>query len=434
MSQETGAWLRRERQARGWDCPEMARQLIAAGKARNDYHVPGVKSLCHNIYRWENGDGISQRYVLAYCAAFGIDPDEFPHHPDARRRRGNAPGRTWPAAAAGCGPGTEQEVKLAARDGSEWAGRAEQRGTGEATLDQFRADVARLSRDYMSGEPLPLFREMREVRDLMHGALERRVWPRDTTEIYFLLGCLNGLMGCAAADLGHASSAAQLTRAAWAYAMVIDHGPLMAKLRLDLAGLADGDGRYRCAADYASSGLEYQSRGPTAVQLHLRYGHAAARLGDTASARRAIAMAEEDSGRQRDDELTAIGGEFDLSRASARYLVGAVLMELPGASPEAAARLEEAVSLYAAGPAPGETHGYGIAALASLALAEARLSQGELQEAARVLEQVLALPASRRIDPIPQRLARVRAALGAPAFRATALARDLDERIEAFSR
>lgn len=54
---------------------------------------------------------------------------------------------------------------------------AEQRGNGEATLEQFRADVIRLSHDYMTGEPFPLFLQMRRVRNRMHEALEQHLWP-----------------------------------------------------------------------------------------------------------------------------------------------------------------------------------------------------------------------------------------------------------------
>jgi hypothetical protein len=441
---ETGAWLRRERESRGWDRLEMARQLIAAGKSRGDNHMPGVKSLTHNIYRWESGDGVSQRYVLAYCAAFCVEPGKFPRQPRSRPQPApTGAGSCLPAGACrgaqtsgmgGCDLTAEQEVLMAAHDGSERAGQAEQRGIGDITLEQFRADVTRLSRDYMTGDPLPLFREMRRVRDRMHDALDRRIWPRDTTEIYFLLGCVSSLMTCVAADLGHQAAAEELARAGRAYALVIDQRALMAKLRLDLAGMSYWGGQVRHAADLASSGLEYLSGGPTRAQLHLRYGRSAARMGDAVAARQAIEAARQVTGLAYSDDLTSIGGEFELSRASAQYLIGSVLIEITGASEEAATQLEQAVDLYAAEPGPGETHGYGAAALASINLAEARLSAGGLDRAASALEAVLALPASRRIDPIPQGLARIRAGLTAASYRGSVLARELDERIEAFSR
>ena len=84
--------------------------------------------------------------------------------------------------------------------------------------------------------------DLLEQGDRMHDALDRRLWPKDVTELYFLLGCLNDLMGCLAADLGYAAAAEELARAGWAFAVVTGHQGLMAKLRLDLAALPDRPG------------------------------------------------------------------------------------------------------------------------------------------------------------------------------------------------
>ena len=67
---------------------------------------------------------------------------------------------------------------MAAHEGSEHAEGAEQRGIGEATLEQFRADVMGLSVQYMTGETFGLFLEMRRVRNRILAALDRRQWPR----------------------------------------------------------------------------------------------------------------------------------------------------------------------------------------------------------------------------------------------------------------
>jgi hypothetical protein len=323
---------------------------------------------------------------------------------------------------------------MAAHEGSEQAEQAEQRGIGDATLDQLRADVTRLSREYMTGDPFPLFLEMRRVRNRIHDALDRRMWPRDATTLYFLLGCLNGLMGVSADDLGYPSAAEELWRAGWAYAVAIDHRPLMAKLRLDLAAHAYGHGRSREAADLASSGLEYLRSGPTGIQLHLEYGRAVAELGEADSAQRAISEAGEVREREYRDDLMEIGGEFDLSRASERYLTGSVLIEIPEAASDAPTVLERAAELYAAGPGPGETHGFGMEALARINLAEARLRAGGIEAASAALGPVLSLPSGKRIDAIPRRLVRVRAELHAPVFRRSVQARELDEQIEIFDR
>jgi hypothetical protein len=474
MSKELGDWLRQQREARGWPRPEMARQLIKAAQARGDTSTPGTDSMCHNIYRWERGaGGLSDRYKLHYCHALGIAPGQFgPGQPDSRPTAAQTPRTIIMATAAGLpavpslaqapyvapGPAdprllvpaavayrgiyepdmgdstVQREVLMAAHEGSEHAEHAEQRGIGDTTLEQLRADVVWLSREYMTGEPFPLFLEMRRVRGRMHDALDRRTWPRDATELYLLLGCLNGLMAGAADDLGYPQAAEELLRAGWAYAIAIDHRPLMAKLRLDLASLAYWNGRPREAADLASSGLEYLSSGPTAVQLHLKYGRAVAGLGDADSARQAITEAGEARESEYRDDLTEIGGEFDLSAASQRYLTGSVLVEIPAAASDAATELERATELYAAGPGSDETHGYGMEALARINLAEARLRAGAIEAASDALGAVFSLPIGKRIDPIPQRLGRVRAELAQPIFRGSQQARELGERIEEFGR
>ena len=159
-----------------------------------------------------------------------------------------------------------REVEMAAHDGSEHAERAEQRDIGDASLEQLRSDVIRLSHGYMTGEPFALFQEMRRVRDRMYAALDRRLWPRDQTDLYMLLGCLNCLMAAAADDdLGHPSASEELIRAGWAYAVAIDHKPLMAKLRSDLAAVAYWHNRPRQARDLADSGLKYLAVWP---ELH----------------------------------------------------------------------------------------------------------------------------------------------------------------------
>ena len=96
-----------------------------------------------------------------------------------------------------------------------------------------------------------MFQEMRRVRDRMYAALDRRLWPRDQTDLYLLLGCLNCLMAAAADDLGYPSASEELIRAGWAYAVAIDHKPLMAKLRADLAAVAYWHNRPRQARDLA---------------------------------------------------------------------------------------------------------------------------------------------------------------------------------------
>src|SRR3954451_11281468 len=78
MPSELGAWLRQQREDRGWTRSEMARQLIRAARATGDTSLPGVDNISHNIYRWERGVvGPAERYRHYYCGALGITFGEF---------------------------------------------------------------------------------------------------------------------------------------------------------------------------------------------------------------------------------------------------------------------------------------------------------------------------------------------------------------------
>ena len=428
----------------------MARQLIRAAKAAGDTSVPGADNISHNIYRWERGAvAPAERYQLYYCGAFAIPFGQFGSSPpqalavlaDPPGMVDPSPGASAAAAYRGLLPpdsappdvgvsAIRREVLMAAHEGSEHAERAEQRGIGEATLEQFRADVTHLSVQYMTGQTYGLFTEMRRVRNRIAEALDRRQWPRDAAELYLLAGCLNALMAAAAVNLGYPEAAEELTRAGWAYATIIDHRPLMARLRLAAAYAAYWSGRPEQSASLARSGLEYVADGQNAAQLHLFGGLASARRGDAGSARRAIAAARDARDREHHDELLEIGGEFGFSRATQSYYAGFVLSE--AASDEAASALEGAIGLYVTGPAPGEHHSRKCQLLAHTDLAIARLRAGALDAAIAALAPVLALPPGERTAVEGQRLSVVRAELAQPVYRGSAAARGLDEQLAGF--
>jgi hypothetical protein len=368
-------------------------------------------------------------------AAAGTRPGA-PAPDDASAGAPAAAGRAAPAGPAGRagrdGLGPHAEVLMAAHDASRHAEHAVRRDLGDTTLDVMRAEVARLSLAYMTGEAFPLFRQMRQVRADVHTALDLRLWPHDQAELYFLLSLVNSLMAAAAGDLGNGPAAEELVRAGWAYARMIGHGPLLAHLRNELASITYWAGRSPQSRDYAASGLDYLARGPNAAQLHLHRGRAAARLGDGDTARRAIAAAREAREREHHDELLEMGGQFGFSLATHHYLTGATLAELPGAELDAAAELERAAALYERGPGPGEDHSSGCAALARTTLAATRLRAGQLDGARPALTPVLALPRGQRIDSLTPGLGRVRAELARPRYQSAPDAADLDQRIEQF--
>jgi len=284
----------------------------------------------------------------------------------------------------------------------------------------------------MTGEPFPLFMEMRRVRTRIYRLLDGHLRPGDQADLYFLLGCLSDLMAVAASGLGYPAAAEELIRSGWAYATAIDHRSLMAHLRLQLASIVFWDNRPRQARDLAEDGLRYLQNGSNAAHLHVKYARAAARLGDADGARQAISEAQDARDREHSDVVLALGGEFGLSLATQFYFAGSALAEIDGAENEAAENLERAVSLYDAGPSPDEQHWFGGKALAGIDLAAIRLRAGALDAAAAALELPLSLPSAQRINALTTRLALVRAEFAAPVFRGSTQARALDERIEEF--
>ena len=77
MPTDVGTWLREQREARGWTRSEMARQLIAAGRAGGTGNCPAWTACATTSDRWERGGPMSERYRLHYCRAFGIPPAQF---------------------------------------------------------------------------------------------------------------------------------------------------------------------------------------------------------------------------------------------------------------------------------------------------------------------------------------------------------------------
>ena len=465
MSEPLSGWLRQQRQSQGWAVPEMARRLRETAQAVGDM-LPASTTLITMIRRWERGAGVSERYRLHYCRVLGIAFDQFgcdrqartnsaetavialtaarpgtapaPHAPTPLARTGNQPehiiayGGSWdhdPGAAW-----IRREVLMAAHESSEDAERAEHREIGDATLEQLRADVMRLSRESMTDEPFPVFLEMRRVRDRMHAALDRRLWPRDQGDLYFLLGCLNGLMAVGAWHLGSPAGAEELLRAGWAYAIAIDNRPLLGHLRLAHADVAYWNSQpWRCR-DLAKNGLEYLPHGPNGALLHLVYARAAAQVGDADETRRAVLAAYDARERDFHDDLLEIGGEFSFSMASQHYFAGSAYVSIPQGGADAATELERAILLYESEPEPGEQHSDYCKMAARIDLATADLKAGRLDGAVVAVDPVLVLPPSRRVSSLPQCFARVRSELAQPIYHGSAQARELDERIEQFCR
>jgi hypothetical protein len=327
-----------------------------------------------------------------------------------------------------------QGVLMAAHEASDNA-QEHETGIGPATLEQLRADVSALARAYDTGDPFTVYMDMRRVREKIYRLLDQRPWPRHLNELYFLLCCLNGMMGNRANHLGYPDAAEELIRSAWVYANAIDHNPLRGSLRQALSAVMYDRGLFEASRDLARSGLEYLSEGPVGADLHLFHAKAAARLGDAETARQAIHDAREAHDRDSyTDDLLEMGGKFRISWATHYGLAGAALTTIPRAEREAAERLEQAIVFYDEGPRRREDHWFAGKPLAAIDLAMVRLRSGALDGAADALRPAFSLPAGQRIGRVTARLAEVRAELAAPIFSRSPQAREIGTQIEEFNR
>ncbi|MGI8452065.1 MAG: hypothetical protein ACR2MP_33755, partial [Streptosporangiaceae bacterium] len=323
-------------------------------------------------------------------------------------------------------------ILVAAHESSAHAEWAEGSNVGEATLEQLDADVRRIAAGYVHVPPLPMFAEMLRVRNRIYGLLAGRQKPAATARLHLLAGVLCGLLANASTDLGYRDAAAEQARAAWAYGDIIGHNGLRAWTRGMQALVEYWSGRPQHAVRLAQSARRYADCATARVRLHSIEGRAWSLVGDAREASRCMGAAAEARESPADGDFLhdEVGGVFGFPDTKSYCYAGAAFIHLgqAGAALNATAR---AVELYAGGPAAQRS--YGAESLARVDLAMAYLLQGRLDGAAGSLAPVLAIPAGLRIAQLGERLADVRVRLAGAEFSGAREARDLRDRIEAFS-
>jgi tetratricopeptide (TPR) repeat protein len=324
-------------------------------------------------------------------------------------------------------------LDMIAATASEARGHAEQAavsGIGPGTVEQLTADVARLSRAYVSAAPLPLFETMHRALGHVEAALDQNVYPAQARDLKFLAGALCGLMANACLDLGREEAADDLARAAWTHGRIIDHDPLMGWARGTQALAAIWDQRFEDAARHAEDGLRHAPGGIGAARIHAIHARALAACGDAVPARAAINAAEKASTDAEHDDLhDGVGGEFTFDAAKLRYYEALALLD-SGEPAEAERAAAAAISLYEA--VPVRARSYGCVALARVQLARAALMGNRLDDAAEALASVLALDPQQRISSLNEHLEACRQLLRVAGCRDSGTARDLDQRLAAF--
>ncbi|MFE9331712.1 DNA-binding protein [Streptomyces sp. NPDC006925] len=326
----------------------------------------------------------------------------------------------------------EDEIAMTARDAQNEANAAASESISDITLDQLRDDVTSMARGYTSTSTFDAFREARALREQAEQLRDRTQVPTQQQELLILAGQACALLSTAAFDLGSFDGARRLSRSAALYGETARFDPLRAFAGGTLAYIAYFTGQPAEAARLAHQAQTFTGLGDVArrrlAAIEARaFGH----LGDADSAHRAVGISQADGQGFTDDLHDEVGGEFGftverlaMSNASTCLLLG------DGQGAEVAA----VRSLALAEARPAATRSARVTGGAAADLATARLLRGDLDGAAEAMTPVWDVSPGQRSPGLLARTARVRRTLTDARFRTTQVAVDLGEHIEDFTR
>ncbi|WP_280709352.1 XRE family transcriptional regulator [Kitasatospora sp. GP30] len=303
----------------------------------------------------------------------------------------------------------------------------------EALLEQIDADVARLAADYVSRPVAELFHEIGALKRAVFELVRGRQHPYQAAQLYLQAGRLCGLATHVALDLGQYTAAATHSRTAWRCAESAGHNGLRAWTRSVQSLIAYWQQDYRRAAELARAGQPFADGGTVAARLLSLEARAAAALGDTAQALRAVEAAT----LARTTVLPDVDlpGVFAFPEAKQWAYAGTTLLALGSRSHvnRAIDASTMAISMYESAPQQDQSSGDLLAA--RLDLAGARLDLGDIAGAGKELAVVLDAAPDRRTASISTRLSALSSRLSEPVYGGSPIARSLRENVrEACSR
>ncbi len=326
----------------------------------------------------------------------------------------------------------QREVTMAAAESARFGQFAEQSNVGPHTLEQFRADLARIVTTYPNRPVYPIFVELRALRNRAFELLEGRQYPEQSRELYLVAGVLCGVLANASFDLGWLPAAETQARTAFLCAELAGSNALRAWVRGTQSLVAYWDERPRAAVELAVDGWRYVPETGTArVRLASLEARAHARLRDQRATDNALGRAEQarDEVRGADDP----GGMLAFPLAKQSYCAATARLWLGGQDSYTDAERDAAHAVELYEDDPPEQRRLGELCLARLDLAAARLGRDDLDGSAEQLQIVLTSAAQRRIESVSRRLHQVGRTLQRPKYQTSALALDLYDQIHSFT-
>ncbi|GAA0921486.1 hypothetical protein [Nonomuraea longicatena] len=333
------------------------------------------------------------------------------------------------------------ELMMDAADRSREAAGDAELMLGGAAMEQLQDNVIQLARTFLQRPPTTIFPELTTVRDHIAARKSRTRKPAQLGELNFLSGVVTALLAEACIDLGEITMARHHARAAWSFAISIDHVPLAVHARGLMASSSYWAGRPREAVMAISRAEEHRPTGLAAARVQSIAARAWSHLGDTDETMRAIRAATEARAEdQGSDELQMIGGVFLWDEVRQRRCFSTALLQLlhqRGDDFETAAvrrftgqvltHTQQALDMAQA--LPTDERSQMVEATIRIEMATALVLLGDLPGARECLAVALRLPADMRSLPVLHRLVGMRTRLAAQTGRA---ARQLGDDVAAF--
>ncbi|MCX5196143.1 hypothetical protein OOK31_19955 [Streptomyces sp. NBC_00249] len=393
--------------------------------------------------RWYYGTGRphpDSRRVLVHLLGHSIDDLWSPA--SAPPRAAPAPARHGmsysapPGAADGAGlheMGTN--AAMAARRAMAFAMGEERGRVGEETMGYLQDEARRLASAYVRVPLAAVLDDLISVQDECFRLLESgRARPVQLRDLYLIAALSSGMLAKAGHDLGDPNAAMMQARTAAVCAEQADHPAMGAWVRGLQSLISYWADRPTDALHYARQGAAQAAsqHGTVTVWLAGLEARAASLIGDADTVTRATRRATDLRETTVPDDLDALGGLLTFPRVRQDYYDVEAHVLLGHGDAQLAQRAERAVGGFSD---PGHADwAFGDAAGARTNLGLARLWTGDLDGAAEAVRPVLDLSADQRNAGIIHSARRVRSALLQPGYRDAAVARELREEIETFSR
>ncbi|WP_058043827.1 helix-turn-helix domain-containing protein [Streptomyces roseifaciens] len=350
--------------------------------------------------------------IRAFLQALGTPPELSPLHPRSQP--------TTPPP-----PGASDLTARAAADSLAFTQQITPGNVDDQELEYLSLELSRIAIAYVHSPVLPLFTDLLIVRDRTFHLIQGPQRPTHRSTLLMLAGTACLLLAHASQNIGDDRSALVQLHTAYSCADQADHRGLKAWVRATYALFAEWSPRRRQALTFTHQAWDLAPPGDSRIRIAAIEARTAARLGDHDRALHALArMHTAQAETPVHDELSELGGILTFPRAKQEYYEGAVHSLLEDHT-TAEQHASEALRRYAVGPA--EQRSYGDEALALIDVVTARLALGDLHGASELLERILTLPPTLRIQQLQDRLHRVRAMLQHPALRHSPAARQLAE-------